>query len=103
MYELMVEFHFRKLFASNNHAKEIDCNEAFHEGHSMMSKVTAMGCTATGIVGAFLAVNSDPLEASFHAMKAMGIAGKRAASQSRGNGSMMINFLDELCNLVAGV
>lgn len=42
----------------------------------MMSKVTAMGCTATGIVGAFLAVNSDPLEASFHAMKAMGIAGK---------------------------
>lgn len=57
-----------------------------HEGHSMMSKVTAMGCTATGIVGAFLAVNSDPLEASFHAMKAMGIAGKRAASQSRGTG-----------------
>ncbi len=41
-----------------------------HEGHSMMSKVTAMGCTATGIVGAFLAVNSDPLDASFHAMKA---------------------------------
>lgn len=72
-----------------------------HEGHSMMSKVTAMGCTATGIVGAFLAVNSDPLEASFHAMKAMGIAGERAASQSRGTGSMMINFLDELCNLMA--
>ena len=74
-----------------------------HEGHPMMSKVTAMGCTATGIVGAFLAVNSDPLEASFHAMKAMGIAGERAVSQSRGNGSMMINFLDELCNLVADV
>lgn len=72
-----------------------------HEGHSMMSKVTAMGCTATGIVGAFLAVNSDPLEASFHAMKAMGIAGERAASQSRGTGSMMINFLDELSNLMA--
>ena len=72
-----------------------------HEGHPMMSKVTAMGCTATGIVGAFLAVNSDPLEASFHAMKAMGIAGRRAASQSRGNGSMMINFLDELSNLMA--
>lgn len=72
-----------------------------HEGHPMMSKVTAMGCTATGIVGAFLAVNSDPLEASFHAMKAMGIAGERAASLSRGNGSMMINFLDELYNLMA--
>lgn len=36
-------------------------------------------------------------------MKAMGITGERAASQSRGNGSMMINFLDELCNLVADV
>ena len=71
------------------------------EGHQLMSKVTAMGCTATGIVGAFLAVNSDPLEASFHAMKAMGIAGERAASQSRGTGSMMINFLDELSNLMA--
>ena len=46
-----------------------------HEGYPMMSKVTAMACTATGIVGAFLAVNSDPLEASFHAMKAMEIAG----------------------------
>lgn len=74
-----------------------------HEGHPMMSKVTAMGCTATGIVGAFLAVNSDSLEAAAHAMKAMGIAGKKAASMSRGNGSMMINFLDELCNLVAYV
>lgn len=72
-----------------------------HEGHALMGKVTAMGCAATGIVGAFLAVNSNPLEASVHAMKAMGIAGERAASQSRGNGSMMINFLDELCNLMA--
>ena len=35
------------------------------------------------------------------AMKAMGIAGERAASQSRGTGSMMINFLDELSNLIA--
>lgn len=72
-----------------------------HEVHPMMSKVTAMGCTATGIVGAFLAVNSDPLEASFHAMKTMEIAGERTASLSRGNGSMMINFLDELYNLMA--
>ena len=54
-----------------------------HEGHPMMSKVTAMGCTATGIVGAFLAVNSDSLEAAAHAMKAMGIAGEKAASMSR--------------------
>ena len=35
MYELMVEFHFRKIFASNNYAKEIDCNKVFHEGTSL--------------------------------------------------------------------
>lgn len=33
-------------------------------------------------------------------MKAMGIAGEKAGAVSRGNGSMMVNFLDELCNLV---
>ena len=70
-----------------------------HEGHPMMGKVTAMGCAATGIIGAFLSVNPNPFEASIHAMKAMGIAGERAAAISRGNGSMMVNFLDELCNL----
>ena len=69
------------------------------EGHQLMSKVTAMGCTATGIIGAFLAVSSDAFCASLHAMKVMGIAGEKAAAISRGNGSMMINFLDELCNL----
>lgn len=70
-----------------------------HEGHPMMGKVTAMGCAATGIIGAFLSVNPNPFDASVHAMKAMGIAGERAAAISRGNGSMMVNFLDELCNL----
>lgn len=70
-----------------------------HEGHPMMGKVTAMGCAATGIIGAFLSVNPNPFDASVHAMKAMGIAGEKAGAVSRGNGSMMVNFLDELCNL----
>ena len=69
------------------------------EGHQLMSKVTAMGCSATGFIGVFLAVSSDAFCASLHAMKVMGIAGEKAAAISRGNGSMMINFLDELCNL----
>lgn len=50
-------------------------------------------------IGAFLAVSSDAFCASLHAMKVMGIAGEKAAAISRENGSMMINFLDELCNL----
>ena len=70
------------------------------DGHPLMARVTAMGCTATGIIGAFLSVNPNPFDAALHAMQTMGIAGKRAGAYSRGNGSMMINFLDELSNLL---
>ena len=72
------------------------------EGHPLMARVTAMGCTATGIIGAFLAINPNSFDAALHAMQAMGLAGKRAGAISRGNGSMMINFLDELSNLQNG-
>lgn len=74
-----------------------------HEGHPLMGKVTAMGCVATGIIGAFLSVNPNPFDASVHAMKAMGFAGEKAGAVSRGNGSMVVNFLDELCNLTGHV
>ena len=72
------------------------------DGHPLMARVTAMGCSATGIIGAFLAINPNPFDASLHAMQAMGLVGKRAGGVSRGNGSMMINFLDELSNLQNG-
>lgn len=65
-------------------------------GHPMMTQVTGMGCTATAVVAAFAAINPDTTEAATHAMAVMGIAGEIAASQSRGNGSLQINFLDEL-------
>lgn len=72
------------------------------EGHPLMARVTAMGCTATGIIGAFLTINPNPFYAALHAMQAMGLAGQRAGAVSRGNGSMMVNFLDELSNLQNG-
>ncbi|MBE9488092.1 MAG: hydroxyethylthiazole kinase [Bacteroidetes bacterium] len=65
-------------------------------GSTMMTKVTGMGCTATALVGAFLAVNSDTLTASANAMAIMGIAGEISATKSLGTGSMQVNFLDEL-------
>ncbi|MFR9166302.1 MAG: hydroxyethylthiazole kinase [Dysgonomonas sp.] len=68
-------------------------------GHPMMARVTGMGCTATAMVAAFAAVNPNMLEAATHAMSIMSIAGERAAGHSRGNGSMQMNFLDELYNL----
>lgn len=75
--------------------------EEIYNGHILMARVTGMGCTATAIVGAFAAVNPDQLEAATHAMAVMGVVGEIAANKSYGNGSMQVNFLDELCNIDA--
>ena len=65
----------------------------------MMTAVTGMGCTSTAIIGAFSAVVCDSMEAATAAMAVMSWAGERAAAYSKGNGSMQVNFLDELYNL----
>ena len=68
-------------------------------GHPIMTAVTGMGCTSTAIVGAFAAAVNDPMVAATAAMAVMSLAGERAAEYSKGNGSMQMNFLDELYNL----
>ncbi len=68
-------------------------------GHPLMTKVTGMGCTATAIIGAFLAVNSEPTVAAACAMAVTGIAGEIAASKAAGSGSFPMHFLDALYNL----
>lgn len=73
--------------------------ELVKNGDRLMARVTGMGCTATSIVAAFAAINPNMLNAATHAMAVMGISGEIAAPQSRGNGSMQVNFLDELYNL----
>lgn len=70
--------------------------EYVKNGSPMMEKVTGLGCTATALVAAFAAVNPDRLAAATHAMAVMGICGELAAKKSRGNGSLQVNFLDEL-------
>lgn len=65
-------------------------------GHPMMPKVTGLGCTATALTGAFVAVNSSPLLAAAHTMAIMGICGEIAAEQSKGPGSLQLNFIDTL-------
>ena len=65
-------------------------------GSPVMTSVTGMGCSATAIVGACAAVVADRMVAATAAMALMSLAGERAAAYSRGNGSMQINFLDEL-------
>ncbi len=65
-------------------------------GSPMMAKVTAMGCTASAITGAFAAVDNDPFHAALNAMALMGVAGELALKQSHGTGSLAMNFIDEL-------
>lgn len=68
-------------------------------GCALMTRVTGMGCTATALVGAFLAVQPDPFLASAHAMAVMGIAGELARDAGAGPGSLRMHFLDALHNL----
>lgn len=68
-------------------------------GHSLMPKVTGLGCTATALVGAFAAINSDPLAAATHAMAVMGICGELAARTAAGPASLQVNFIDSLFTL----
>lgn len=70
-----------------------------HNGDPLMARVTGMGCTASALCGAFLAVNPDPTLATAHAMAIMGIAGELAAERAAGPGSFQMHFLDALYRL----
>ena len=65
-------------------------------GHQMMGLVTGTGCTATAIIGAFLAVDSDPVEATATALAYFGLAGEKTAARSSAPGSFQIGLLDAL-------
>ncbi len=68
-------------------------------GHEMMTRVTGIGCTATAILGACLAVEEDRVAASAHALVLIGIAGEIAAGRTRGPGSFQVALLDALYGL----
>lgn len=72
-----------------------------YNGHHLMPKVTALGCSASALCGAFAAVNPSPLKAAAGAMAVMGIAGEIAAAADycNGPGSFQAAFLDALYNL----
>jgi hydroxyethylthiazole kinase len=63
-------------------------------GHPFMSKVTGTGCALGGVISAFLAVNTIPIEAAIHALTFYSFAGEVAAKRSYGPGSFSQNFLD---------
>ena len=65
-------------------------------GHPLMANVTGSGCTATAAVGAFLAVDPDPLSAAATALAFFGLAGEVAGASATAPGSFMIKMLDAL-------
>lgn len=70
-------------------------------GHPMMGRVTGIGCTCSALCGAFAAVTDSPLTAAVQAMAVMGVAGKQAALQAKGPGTLQLHFYDTLYHLDA--
>ena len=65
-------------------------------GHPLMPMVTGTGCSATAIIGAFGAVELDPLAAAAHGLAFFGLAGELAGKTAKGPGSFMTAILDAL-------
>jgi hydroxyethylthiazole kinase len=68
-------------------------------GDPLMARVTAMGCVASALVGAALAVEPDAWKATAAALLAIGVAGEVAAARARGPGSFAAEILDAVCGL----
>ncbi len=67
-----------------------------HNGHALMQRVTGLGCTATALIGAFIANSDDKITATAAAMALLAIAGELAQKISVGPGSLQLNLLDKL-------
>lgn len=68
-------------------------------GHPLMGRLTGSGCTATALIGAFLAVEDDPVAASAGALAYFGVAGEKAAEAADAPGSYQVALLDALYRL----
>ncbi|MBN1850926.1 MAG: hydroxyethylthiazole kinase [Deltaproteobacteria bacterium] len=67
-----------------------------HNGHALMGSVTGTGCAATATIGAFLAVDKDPVTATATALAYFGLAGEKGAEKTQTPGSFMIASWDAL-------
>jgi hydroxyethylthiazole kinase len=68
-------------------------------GHPLMARVTGLGCTASALVGAFLATGGDAMESTVAAISALGVAGEIAAEGAAGPGTLQLRLLDTLYSL----
>ena len=70
--------------------------QAFVQGHPLMAAVTGMGCAATAIIAACLAVHASPVEAVAQGLSISAQAGEAAARLAAGPGSFQALYLDAL-------
>jgi hydroxyethylthiazole kinase len=68
-------------------------------GHPLMAKVTAMGCAASALIAACLAVEADAFRAAAGALTLIGVAGECAAAAAAGPGSFAVAMIDALYRL----
>lgn len=68
-------------------------------GHPLMPRVTALGCSLTGVAGAFLGARCDPFEGTVAALAYYGFAGEMAAVGAPGPGTFAVRFLDALAGV----
>jgi hydroxyethylthiazole kinase len=70
-------------------------------GHPIMTRVTGMGCTASAIGGAYLAVTEDRFLAAVLAMVTMGVAGEVAYAKAPTPAAFQTAFIDTLYQIEA--
>jgi len=70
-----------------------------YNGHELMGYVTGTGCTATALIGAFLAAEHDSVQAATAALAYFGLAGEKGAEHAKAPGSFQVALLDALFNI----
>ncbi len=73
-----------------------DARIEINNGDPLMTKVTGLGCTATAIIGACIAVEENTLHAAAAGVALLSIAGELAAKTANGPGSLQMQVLDKL-------
>jgi len=78
-----------------------DASQAFlvKNGHPMMTNIVGTGCMATSVIGAFAAVEKDPVAASVAGLVCYEVAAEIAAKDAGGPGSFKERLFDAAFHL----
>lgn len=77
---------------------------AVKNGHNIMPRVTALGCTCSAIIAAFASLKDiEPVIASVAAMLISGICGELAAETSKGPASFRVSYIDALYSITPDI